>query len=96
MSKRRRRDDGGNFAIITLPYESQTWAAISAFGAMILLFMFVSKLENLVETDPHGLMTQVAMQSSDYVFYGLMAVAVNSMIAMGVHLWREYQGHQAY
>lgn len=96
MSKRRRRDDGDSFAIITLPYESQTWAAISGFGAMTLLFMFVSKLENLVETDPHSLMTQVAMQSSDYVFYGLMAVAVNSMIAMGVHLWREYQGHQAY
>lgn len=96
MSKRRRRDDGGNFAIITLPYESQTWAAISAFGSMILLFIFVSKLENLMEIDPGGLLTQVAMKSADYVFYGLMAIAVNSLIAMGVHLWREYNGHQAY
>lgn len=96
MSKRRRRDDGGDFAFFTLPFEHLYWAMAYAIVPMILSMLYSWKLGSMIENDTMGIITQVAQQYGMVPMYAMFATAAYGFFAWAVHLWREYNGYQAY
>jgi hypothetical protein len=96
MPRRRRRDDDGDTAIFTLPFQSPGWAIAYVIIPVIVSILYNRTLNGFIERDTTGAALQVIQQYGAWPLYALLAVATYGMTALCVHAWREYQDSRSY
>ncbi len=93
MPRYRRRRDGGDLAIITLPYQ-HPYAAMAYVAAAMLFDIFI--IPDPQVADPANAATMMAPmmnQISSWGHLAMMLLALNGLIAIGYHAWRDLRGY---
>lgn len=93
MPRYRRRRDGGDLAIITLPYQ-HPYAAMAYVAAAMLFDIFIIPDPQVVDpTNTAAMMAPMINQISSWGHLAMMVLVLNGMIAIGYHAWRDLRGY---
>lgn len=93
MPRYRRRRDGGDLAIITLPYQHPYAAAAYVVAAMLFDIFIIPDPQVIDPTNTATMMAPLVNQIASFGSIAVMLALMNGMIALGFHAWRDFRGY---
>jgi hypothetical protein len=93
MPRYRRRRDGGDLAIITLPYQHPYAAIAYVVAAMLFDIFMVPDPQVFDPTNTATIMAPMINQIGHWAHIGVGLMLLNGILALGYHVWQDLHGY---